>query len=64
MVALVSSIASHEFNGCQARASKEPAPKVVEEEAEAEQAIEANEEIHECLIQHVNVMFPDANDGD
>ena len=64
MVALISRISSHKFNCCQARAGEEPAPEIVEEEAEAEQAVEAHEEVHQSLIQHKNVMLPDADDGD
>lgn len=64
VVALITCISSHEFNCRQARAGEEPAPNIVEEEAEAEQAVEAHEEVHQGLIQHKNVMLPDADDGD
>ena len=64
MVALVTGVAAHELNGGQARAGEEPAPDVVEEESEAEVSIEANEEVHQCLVQGVNVVLPYADDRD
>lgn len=46
MVALIARISSHKFNCGEARSGEEPAPNIVEKEAEAEQAVEADEEVH------------------
>jgi len=50
VVALISSVSTHEFYGCEAGPSEEPAPDVVKEKAKAEQAVKADQEIHECLV--------------
>ena len=64
MIALVASIPAHKLDRGQPRARQEPAPDVVEEEAEGEEGVEADEEVHQRLIEHINMMLPDANDGD
>jgi len=50
VVRLVPCVAAHELHSRQAGASEEPAPDVVEEKAKAEQAVKADQEIHEGLV--------------
>ena len=64
VVGLVAGVPAHELDGREAAASQEPAPKVVEEEAEAQQGVEGDEEAHEFVVVLVDVVIPNADDGD
>lgn len=61
MVSLVSGIPTHELDGGKTTASQEPAPKVVEEKAEAQKGVESNEEAHKFVVVLVDVMIPNAD---
>ena len=64
MITLIASVAPHELNCRQARTCQEPAPNVVEKQAEREEAVEADQEVHERLVEHVDVVLPDADRRD
>ena len=64
MVSLISGVPADELNSSQPRASQEPAPKVVEEQATSCQGIEDQEEAHELMFFLVDVVVPNADDGD
>jgi len=64
MIRLVSGISTHKFDGGQTAASQEPAPKVVEEEAEAQKGVKRNKEAHQLVVFLVDVVIPDADNRD
>lgn len=64
MVSLVAGISTHELDGGKTTASQEPAPKVVEEKAEAQERVESNEEAHKFVVLLVDVMIPNTNNRD
>ena len=61
MVCLVSGISTHKFDGGKTAAGQEPAPKVVEEEAEAQKGIKRNKEAHQLVVVLVDIMIPNAD---
>lgn len=64
VIRLVSGISTHEFDGGKAATSQEPAPKVVEEEAEAQKGVKRDKEAHQFVIVLIDVVIPDADNRD
>jgi len=64
MICLVSGISTHKFDGGQTAAGQEPAPKVVEEEAEAQKGVKRNKEAHQLVVVLVDVVIPNADNWD
>jgi len=62
VVCLVPSVSTNELNSSKTRASEEPAPKVVEEQASGGEGIEDQQEAHELMLFLVDIMVPDADD--
>jgi hypothetical protein len=61
MIGFVASVSSHELNGCKSTASEEPAPKVIEEQANREKGIKADKEGHEFMVIFVDIVIPNTN---